>query len=444
MQLKKSLSIKNKLALASTALLATAPVHSIEAETKTVTNSDNFGISQLYYDEENRVRVEKTQAVITKEITEEDSLKLSFVYDTMSGASPNGRIYTVLDGEDGSITYTTASGSANTVANNNATGPIEAWKTAFEDTRTAYNAEWEHAIIPTLKGVVGGGISTENDYESKTVSGKLLLDINQRRTSLTGGMSVSFDTVSPSGGIPEGTGTLACHENAFFRPNWLDCDTPPQFFKPGDKVVTDYLLGVTQVWNRRTLMQLNFAIGREDGYLTDPYKQVSIISSQLENNEVAVLYEKRPDTRNTRSVYYKLVHVPTNKIALNSSYRFFWDDWGVLAHTADARIIVEPTSRFYFQAHARLHWQGAADFFQPYIGADSQTLYYEKNKPELISSDSRLGELGNFTAGLKAGLKINNDASIAGRIEHLTTRYDNKLLPTLRTIISQIILTIKF
>lgn len=444
MQLKKSRSIRNKLALASSALLISAPAHTVAKEAKKVSVEDSFSISQLYYDEKDRVSVEKTQAVITKEISEDDKVKLSFIYDTMSGASPNGRIYTVLGGEDGSITYTTASGTSNTVASNGGSGPVEAWKTSFKDTRKAYNAEWEHAIIPTLKAVIGGGLSTENDYESKTFSGKLLLDLNQRRTTLTGGFSVSLDTVDPFGGIPEGSATIVCHENAFFRPNWLDCDTPAQHYKPGDKVVNDYLIGITQVWNRRTLMQFNIAIGREDGYLTDPYKQVSIISSQLDKNEVAVLHEKRPDTRNTRSLYYKLVHIPTDKIALNSSYRLFWDDWGVLAHTFDARAILEPSAKIYFQIHARAHWQGAADFFQPYIGADSSTLYYEKNKPDIISADSRLGELANFTAGAKVGLKINKDASISGRIEQLTTRYDNKLLPTLKTFISQIILKINF
>jgi len=443
MQLKKSRAIRNKLALASSALLLAMPAQSPLAAAKVI-NDDSVDISQLYYSEEGRVSVKKTQALITKKFGEDNKFKLNAIYDTMSGASPNGRIYSVIGGGDGNITYTTASGTSNTVASNSGSGSIEAWKTSFKDTRTAFNAEWEHKFLPVLSSIIGGGISNENDYESKTFSGKLLLDTNQRRTTLTAGMSISLDTVKPFGGVPESTGTIICHENAFFRPNWLDCDTPKVQYKPADKVINDYLVGITQVWNKRTLMQLNFAFSQEDGYLNDPYKQVSIVNSLFDGGEIAVLHENRPNTRNTRSLYYKVVHVPKNNIAMHVSYRFYWDDWGVLADTLDSRIRINMTPGIYLQAHARLHWQGAADFFQPSVGADPDSKYFAERKPDFISADSRLGELATVTAGLKLGIKINKDSNISARVEQMTQKYDNRLLPMMKVWITQIILSFKF
>jgi len=441
MQLKKSHAIRNKLALASSALLISSPAISIAAEKTDTADIDNVGISQLYYSEEDRVTVQKTQAIITKEIGESDILKLSFVYDTMSGASPNGRIFT---DTEGGITNTTPSGSSSSGSGDSS----DTWKTSFEDTRTAFNAEWEHKFMTVLTGVLGGGISKENDYESNTFSGKLLLDINQRRTTLMTGMSVAFDTVSPFGGVPGGATVLACHSNAVFRPTWFDddCDKTenPIRYKPGEKVVNDYIIGVTQVWNRRTLMQFNFSFSKEDGYLSDPYKQVSIISSELDGEEVAVLHEKRPDTRNTKSLYYKVVHVPTDNTSIHFSYRYFWDDWGVAADTVEGRLRINLTSRTYLQMHSRLHFQGKADFFQPYVGADEKSSYYSSARPNNISADSRLSQLLTATAGVKVGVKINKSSHISARIERMTQRYKNKLLPTMKTFISQINLTFKF
>ena len=442
-------NIRNKLALASSALLLSVPATSIAAEKVAASEVDNVGISQLLYQETDRVSVEKTQALITKEVNENNLLKLNFVYDTMSGASPNGRIYSVINGSNngsnsGDITFTSASGGADTVADNSGGTSIEAWKTAFSDTRTAFNAEWEHSFHPGFVGIVGGGTSKENDYNSNTFSGKVLFDTNQRRTTLTTGVSFSFDTVSPFGGVPDGASALVCHENAFYRPVWLVCDGQKAISKPAQKILNDYLIGVTQVWNRRTLMQFNFAFGIEDGYLSDPYKQVSVLNSKYDVGEIAVLYENRPRSRLTKSLYYKVVHVPTNQTAMHFSYRLYWDDWGVYSDTFDGRLRMNISPRVYIQTHARAHWQTAAKFFKPFAEADLDSINYEQNGPNFISADSRLGALVSFTGGVKIGVQLNKESEASFRIEKMTQRYGDNLLPTMQVIISQINLIFKF
>ena len=49
--------------------------------------------------------------------------------------------------------------------------------------------------------------------------------------------------------------------------------------KRGDqsKDVTDLLIGVTQVLNRHTIVQFNYSLSQADGYLTDPYKVLSVV-----------------------------------------------------------------------------------------------------------------------------------------------------------------------
>ncbi len=435
MQLKKSRAIRHKLALASSALLLSTPgTHDTQASEMNEPSTDNIGISQLYYQETGRVSVNKTQAIVSKKIGEKDTIKLNYVYDTMSGASPNGRIYTG-SATTGTQTITGVSGAAN--------GNSTSWKTNFQDTRNALNGEWEHKFFRQFTGIFGAGSSKENDYNSNTFSGKALLDINQRRTTLTAGFSVSLDTVIPFGGVPNGGSKVACNALTF-TPTWLDCDAPNTISKPADKVVNDYLFGITQVWNKRTLMQLNFAYSVEDGYLTDPYKQVSVLNSNFPQGEVAILYEKRPRARNTRSLYYKVVHVPTDNTAIYFSYRLFWDDWDVKADTFDGRLRMNISPRVYIQTHARAHWQTAAKFFRPYVGADPGSLYYEKNGPEFVSADSRLSTLVTFTAGAKLGVTLNSSSQISLRIEKMTQRYDNRLLPTMQVMITQVNLIFRF
>ena len=440
MQLKKMKSIRGKLALATSALLVASPGHTTENNDPSSDN-DSVDISRLYYAEEERVTVEKIQAYITKEINESNKVKLGYVYDTMSGASPNGRIY-VSSGDASNITYTTASGNQNTVATNS-DGSSATWKTNFKDTRKAYSAEWEHAITNTITAVASAATSSENDYDSQTYSGKFLWDLNQRRTTLTIGASANFDTVKSIGGIPEGGSTISCITNQNFAPDWLNCDPNRIYYKPASKNTTDYLFGITQVWNRKTLMQFNFSFSEENGYLTDPYKQVSVVNSEF-GGEVAIINEKRPDSRKTRALYYKVVYVLNDNIASHTSYRLFWDDWGVIAHTVNQRLRINITDRFYVQGHGRVHWQGAADFFRSSIGADKNSKYYFKEAPQYISADSRLGELGTVTVGAKIGYKINNSSNVSARAERMMQKYNDGLLPTMNTWIMQVILNIKF
>ncbi len=442
MQLKKTRSIRKKLALASSALLLTTPVLPVTAsEEANATNVDNIGISRLYYQEVERVSVEKTQMLINKEINESNALKFSYVYDTISGASPNGRIYTSTANPN-SQTITSASGNNNSAAAN-AGANTATWKTVFKDTRIAYNAEWEHTFYPGFISVLGAGTSTENDYDAKTFSGKFLFDTNQRRTTITGGASMSIDKVSPIGGVPEGGSTIICNQLAF-TPTWIDCDAQKIISQPADKILTDFLIGVTQVWNKRTLMQFNFAYGIEDGYLTDPYKQVSVLSSAFGDGEVALLYEKRPRARNTKSLYYKVVHLPTNKTAMHFSYRFYWDDWNVRADTFDGRLRMNITPKIHVQTHARAHWQTEAMFFQPYTSTDPTSQYYALNGPNFISADSRLSALTTLTAGVKLGIKINSSSQVSFRVEKMTQAYADDLLPLMQTLISQINLSFRF
>ena len=98
----------------------------------------------------------------------------------------------------------------------------------------------------------------------------------------------------------------------------------------------DILLGVTQVLDRKSLLQVNYTLSSNNGYMTDPYKILSVVDSNtgLIINTDPYLYENRPDSRLSQSLYAKYVH-QFNEDVIYLSYRYFWDDWDITAHTID-------------------------------------------------------------------------------------------------------------
>jgi len=180
------------------------------------------------------------------------------------------------------------------------------------------------------------------------------------------------------------------------------------------KTVADLLVGVTQVFGPRTLGRLDYSFSRSSGYLTDPYKVLSVVDP-VTGAPVpgpgaldVVLFESRPDARTKHSLFAQ-VKRQVGRDVLDGSYRFMTDDWGVVSHTLDLRWR-HPFRRFYLQPHVRLYRQGAADFYR-------RVLFDGDPLPQHASADYRLGELDGTTLGLKLGVPLSRGREWNVRIE---------------------------
>ncbi len=176
-----------------------------------------------------------------------------------------------------------------------------------------------------------------------------------------------------------------------------------------DKQVLDVVLGLTQIINKRSLFQINYSLSSSDGYLTDPYKFISVVDPVTGNllfdnaaqaDLPTVAFENRPDSRTKHSLYaqYK---VALGDNILDTSYRFLTDDWGINSHTLDFRFRVPTSGGSYWQPHARFYQQSAADFYTPFfVGSDRPTA---GDSSSFASADYRLGEFTGMTLGLEYG-----------------------------------------
>ena len=405
MQLKKPVSIRGALTTATCTLLGTGSNAALAEE---AAPSWEFDSAILYYSETDRVTAVEPVISAKKEYADDKFLSLRFVFDSLTGASANGAV-----AADKLQTFTTPSGNGTYVANANEI-PLDP---SFHDSRFALSGEWELPLTNSLKGVFGANFSTEYDYTSAAVSATFLQDFNNRNTTLTAGISVGNDTVSPVGGIP-----VALSQMPTTASNKKQIETDSD-----TKTVGDILIGVTQVINHKTLMQLNYSYGQTNGYLTDPYKILSVVDSGGNlvtgnpTDTYTYLYESRPDSRAIQSVYWKYVHQFKDDV-INLSYRYFWDDWDITTHTLDLHYRYELNPRHFLQPHLRYSMQSAASFYQFYLE--------ENNTPEYASADYRLGDLTTSTIGLQYGFAITKNSAFTVRAEYMLQSGDSPNIET--------------
>lgn len=385
MQLKKSKSIRNALAAATSSMLVATATNVVAEDESSKWEIDT---SILFYSEKDRITVIEPVVRARKEIAEDEFLNMRLVLDSLTGSSPSGAIQ-----QTTAQTFSTPSGASTytTAANQTPLDP------SFHDTRAAFNVEWEKPVTDTIRRSFGANVSKEFDYTSVGLSAQYSWDFNQRNTTLAAGLSYNLDTVNPVGGMPVGLSDAPTTA------------TPKTSSGASDtKSVADLLIGVTQVMSRNTLMQFNFTYGNDSGYLTDPYKILTVLDGSGNLSTTPYKFEKRPDSRSRTALYWKTMHQFTEDV-LDVSYRYYTDDWGIDSHTLDLRYRTEMGGGHYLQPHVRYYSQGKADFYHYNL--------VEGSIPGFASADYRLGELSSTTFGLKYGVELDKQSEFSIRAE---------------------------
>ncbi|MBZ0267648.1 DUF3570 domain-containing protein, partial [bacterium] len=183
------------------------------------------------------------------------------------------------------------------------------------------------------------------------------------------------------------------------------------------KTVTDGLIGVTQILDRNTWLQVNYSLSRASGYLTDPYKLISVVQDEGGTSpgdpvEPLVgdpyLYERRPDTRLKHALYAETKHSFGRDVA-DVSYRYLWDDWGIRSHTVEGTYHLEIGERTSFEPQVRYYRQTAADFW-------THSLVQGEALPDNATADTRLGEFHAWTGALKVNRRTSGGHEIGVRV----------------------------
>lgn len=384
----KPANISTALAAATCALLGTPA-----AQADSLTQGWKIDTALMYYGETDRVKALEGIIQGTKDFGDEHIFSGKVTVDSLTGASPTGAVpqptAQSFTGPSGQNSYVTIQGAI----------PLD---DTFHDTRVQASGQWTQPIADDTRATGGISVSDEYDYNSISVNSSLAHDFYQKNTTVSLGLSYAHDTSKPLGGVHVGLTTVSN------KLPMSEINNTAGLPASKTKDTTDVLLGVTQVINRRMLMQFNYGLSKVSGYTTDPYKVIS----QVNFNGVtqSLRYENRPDKRTRQNLYWQTKYA-TNFGVADVSYRYAWDDWKIHSHTVDSRLRINLSSRTYIQPHVRYYQQTAADFYQPF-------LYDGAYLPQYASADYRLGKMSTYTVGLKYGTTLRDGRELAFRLEY--------------------------
>lgn len=324
---------------------------------------------QDYQESGGRIGVKVQSAFLEKSLGSRTTLKLSGVIDTIAGATPNGQPPATRGGEV----------------------PLS----FLQEKRKAWAAELAR-VFSAGNVTLGVAASRESDYVSRGGSLSGSVDFNQKNTSLSVGVGITEDDVK-----------------VFYRTPWED------------KQSLDLMVGVVQLLGPTTQVTVNATYSRAKGYLSDPYK---LVQKNVEVIPGIVLPrtfgENRPNQRE-RWIFYSGVNRAfwEGRGALDASYRYFSDDFGIRAHTLLLEWYQKWGSQLTIRPHVRYSVQSAADFYHVTLTGTSITpTRIPTGTGDYYSADYRLSALHSLSYGMKGVWDPREDLQVDLAIERYEMR----------------------
>lgn len=228
---------------------------------------------------------------------------------------------------------------------------------------------------------VGYADSREHDYISKGWSVNTLTDFNQKNTTILFGVAGHEDSAE-----------------TFY-------DDPQIYVK---RHSYSSILGVTQLLDPKTRVTVNVTWARDVGYLSDQYKVVEKDVELVPGSFFPlVFHENRPSERNSGVLYTSVNRAfPELNGALEGSYRFYADTYGVKANTLELKWLQKLGRDLVLAPDFRIHEQGAANFYHYDLNTtDILPTYTPDPNGPAYSSDYRLSSLLAVTYGLNLSWK---------------------------------------
>lgn len=338
---------------------------------------------QSWQEDNQRVRVTAHYAQAEKDLGTDMHVKVMGLIDSIAGATPTGE-------------KPQTPGDAVPLAH-------------MEDERKAWSVDLNRQF---RRVSVSGGfaVSRESDYVSKGWSLNTVTDFNQKNTNLLVGYGRTDDTIKEP------------------KLGWT---------MDREKTGNDFIVGVTQLIDANTAVTANLSYGQSDGFMSDPYK---IVSTHLLDVDPGTYYtppENRPREKNKTTLFLGLNrNFEQVNGALDLSYRFYRDSFGITSHLVDLKWIQPIGERFILEPSIRVYRQSAADFYYYDLDAAGIVTSYEPLLGEtgtgiapFYSSDYRLSEMATLDLGLKATWKIKPWISLDVAFNRYTSRGLDSVTP---------------
>jgi hypothetical protein len=147
--------------------------------------------------------------------------------------------------------------------------------------------------------------------------------------------------------------------------------------------------GLTQVLSPTTMAHIDYGITFQHGQLSNGWNIVP-----LTNGSDAL--EKLPPTRTRHAIVGRVAQFLPWNGAVHAFYRFYVDDWGILANTLELELLQRVSRLSYLRLNYRFHRQAGADFFHTRVSPDFT----------IATADSDLAPLDAHTIGVKGAVDL--------------------------------------
>jgi hypothetical protein len=201
--------------------------------------------------------------------------------------------------------------------------------------------------------------SNESDYDAKTMGFGISQDFFGDMTTLAMGYSHGQDKV--------------------YTNNHSDGTTS---FK-GDAQHQRFSLGLSQILTKSWITSLSVETVVDDGFLRNPYRQISYLNVDDNNDFVRIgLAENYPTTRNSDALALRTIYYLPYHASIKLEARHFSDSWGIQASNYEARythgirsLLIEVKARTYRQTQADFYY----DLF-PEVPSNNPDVYFARDK----------------------------------------------------------------
>jgi hypothetical protein len=275
----------------------------------------------------------------------------------------------------------------------------------YEDERIQYSlaADFLHGKSTYSMGYVK---SDESDYISNTWFANISHDMFGDLTTVSFGYSVG--------------------DNEVFRNVKIDG------VKVNDPTFADemrsqnFSLSVSQIITKNLILQGQFEVITNEGFLRSPYRLVRVFTDPLNQ---AQEFERYPNTRSSNAASLRAKYFLPWRAAVDTMYRFYTDTWGVLGHTGEVGY-VHPLDKphwggnWSFEGRLRYYNQEQADFYSD--------IFPRSDFQNFMARDKELSTYNAFTVGVQATYEFKIDrlrwlekTSLNLRFDHMMVTYDN-------------------
>lgn len=262
-------------------------------------------------------------------------------------------------------------------------------------------------------------ISSSSSNDQRFYPSASLTIANEEKRQIIGfntAISVEYDYLSFGGGISFTKGSRDNNRelSAKFQSYYdlvtiiFPIELRPDPFGMEPRKTQSASFAVAQVVNKRLQLALLLDMAYQTGYLGMSFHRVFFTdgSEKVEN---------LPDSRFKLPVGVRINYFAGDRNIIRVFYRYYWDDWGMTAHTANIETPFKITPFISISPFYRYHTQSAIDYFAP----------FQSHLPteQFFSSDFDLSSLHSHSEGMS--FRIVSPTGVLGikKLNTLEIRY---------------------